>query len=127
MAKSLSNMFRYNIKEKDEVTIAEEMEQIKQYINIQLIRFHGKFQVHYEIDEDVYQCTILKFLLQPIVENAISDGLEPKFNKGYLSVSIQQMAGIIMINIEDDGVGIPEPGLKRLKQSMAQGSGCAAI
>ncbi|WP_141500831.1 cache domain-containing sensor histidine kinase [Paenibacillus luteus] len=111
MARSLSSMYRYNIKSGDEMAIQHEMEQINHYVTIQQIRFFGKFQVNYEIEEELYPYKILKFLIQPIVENAFYHGLEPKGGKGVLSISIRKSGHLILIRVQDDGVGIAEEKL----------------
>ncbi|NOU94992.1 HAMP domain-containing protein [Paenibacillus sp. LMG 31456] len=114
MARSLSDMYRYNIKTGDEATIHNELEQIKNYIGIQQIRFLGKFQVVYEIEEDLLPYKILKFLLQPLVENSFYHGLEPKGGKGTLIISITKKGHLLHIRVEDDGVGMNEQKLAEL-------------
>jgi two-component system sensor histidine kinase YesM len=111
MARSLSSMYRYNIKSGDEMAIQHEMEQINHYVTIQQIRFFGKFQVNYEIEEELYPYKILKFLIQPIVENAFYHGLEPKGGKGILSISVRKSGHLVLIRVQDDGVGIAEEKL----------------
>ncbi|MCR8658566.1 cache domain-containing sensor histidine kinase [Paenibacillus endoradicis] len=111
MARSLSAMYRYNIKTGDEMEIQHEIEQINNYVTIQQIRFFGKFQVIYDIEEELYPYKILKFLVQPIVENAFYHGLEPKGGKGILSISIRKSGHLIVIRVQDDGVGIAEDKL----------------
>jgi two-component system sensor histidine kinase YesM len=114
MARSLSDMYRYNIKTGDEATLQNELEQLKNYIGIQQIRFLGKFQVVYEIDEVLLPYKILKFLLQPLVENSFYHGLEPKGGKGTLIISITQKGHLLHIRVEDDGVGMDEQKLSEL-------------
>ncbi|MCU6793027.1 sensor histidine kinase [Paenibacillus sp. WQ 127069] len=116
MARSLSDMYRYNIKTGDEATLHNELEQIKNYIRIQQIRFLGKFQVVYEIDEALLPYKILKFLLQPLVENSFYHGLEPKGGKGTLILSITQKGHLLHIRVEDDGVGMDEHKLGELNE-----------
>lgn len=106
MTRSLSSMYRYNIKYGDEVTIDKELEQMANYINIQQIRFLNKFRVEYRIDPAVRSCKILKFLIQPIVENSFYHGLEPKGGQGMLMLTIVQQGNKLYIRIEDDGIGI---------------------
>ncbi|TBL78649.1 sensor histidine kinase [Paenibacillus thalictri] len=115
MAKSLSSMYRYNIKTGDESSIERELEQIKHYIHIQQIRFLGKFQVEYRVDEELLPCRILKFLLQPLVENAFYHGLEPKGGKGKLAIIIEKRGQLLFIRVEDDGLGMSVQKLAELK------------
>jgi two-component system sensor histidine kinase YesM len=119
MARSLSDMYRYNIKTGDEATIHNELEQIKNYISIQQIRFLGKFQVVYDIDEELFSYKILKFLLQPLVENSFYHGLEPKGGKGTLLISIIKKGHLLHIRVEDDGVGMSAEKITELNAIFA--------
>jgi len=114
MTRSLSSMYRYNIKYGDEVTIEKELEQIDNYIKIQQIRFLNKFSVEYRVDPDVLPCKILKFLIQPLVENSFYHGLEPKGGKGTLTLSIERRGNTLYIRIEDDGVGMSDDKIAEL-------------
>lgn len=120
MAKSLSELYRYNVKYGEVVEIRKELEQIKNYINIQQIRFPGKFNVTYQIDPDVLSQKMLKFLIQPIIENSFFHGLEPKIGKGNLILSIQMINQAIVIRVEDDGVGIPQNVMEKLKRMLQE-------
>lgn len=115
MTKSLSSIYRYNVKYGDVVTIGQELEHIEHYIQIQQIRFFNKFQVEYDIDKDVMTCTILKFLIQPIIENSFYHGLEPKGGTGKLRLTIRRHHQFLYICVYDDGVGIPGEKLSELK------------
>ena len=117
MTKSLSSMYRYNVKSKDHVTIQSELEQIKNYISIQQIRFFNKFKVIYEIDENLLPYKILKFLLQPIIENSFYHGLEPKGGTGTLQLSLKKQGHTIYIKVQDDGMGISEQRLEEIHRS----------
>ncbi|TDF95767.1 sensor histidine kinase [Paenibacillus piri] len=120
MTKALSNLYRYNVKSKDIVTVRSELEQIGNYLKIQQIRFLDKHRVVYDIDEELYDCQILKFLLQPIVENSFQHGLEPKGDHGTLLIGMRRQGNILRIRVEDDGVGIDEAKLEALKTSLVQ-------
>ncbi|MCS7463989.1 sensor histidine kinase [Paenibacillus doosanensis] len=123
MARSLSGMYRYNLKSKDRVTVRMELEQINNYIRIQQIRFVDKFDVKYEIDEAIADYRMLKFLLQPIVENSFHHGLEPKGGKGTLVLSVRKQGHTLHIKIQDDGVGMSERRLEELNRSLRQADG----
>lgn len=115
MTKSLSSIYRYNIKHGDEVTIEKELEQINNYIKIQQIRFYNKFLVEYEISPEVLNYKLLKFLIQPIIENSFYHGLEPKGGAGTLKLTIKRLNHFLFIRIQDNGVGIKEDKLNELK------------
>jgi two-component system sensor histidine kinase YesM len=118
IAKSLASLYRYNLKSKEVVTIESELEQIRNYINIQQLRFVDKVSVNYVVDEDLAQYRILKFLIQPIVENSYYHGLERKDGTGALTLSITKVNQSILIRVVDDGIGMNEHELRQLNDSL---------
>lgn len=117
MTAAFGNIVRYSVKGVDMVTISEELNIVKSYIKIQQIRFEDRIDVFYDFTEEVLQCKILKMILQPIVENAIYHGLEPKIDKGCLWISSNiNEDGDIIIKVKDDGIGIDHESLISLKE-----------
>ncbi|HHY70496.1 MAG TPA: sensor histidine kinase [Thermoanaerobacterales bacterium] len=114
MVTALGKFLRYSLnKDSDMVTIKEDIEQVKNYLTIQQIRFGDKIKINFDVDERLYDKKILKFLIQPLVENAIIHGLEPKIGKGFINIKGYIKDDLIVFDIEDDGVGFgrsPKPG-----------------
>lgn len=106
----LGEMFRYsiNIGSSEFISLEKEIKHIENYVYIQKIRFHDKFEVFYNIDESASRCKVLKLILQPIVENAIVHGFEHKTGMGCLEVSAVVCDGRLVISIDDDGKGMTE-------------------
>lgn len=104
----LGDNFRYSLGKNygEFVTVLQELQHIKNYIFIQKTRFGNKFEVYYNIEPEVENKRILRFILQPIVENAIVHGLSNSLGKGALEISIGIENECIIIKIEDDGVGM---------------------
>lgn len=113
-ARCLSAIYRYNLKAPDVVTVGEELEQVRNYVAIQHVRFPGKFQVLYEVDAVANACKMLKSLLQPLVENAFYHGLEPKGGSGVLRIAVKERNRLLNIVVEDDGIGMEEGRVKEL-------------
>ncbi|MFA9376508.1 MAG: sensor histidine kinase [Lachnotalea sp.] len=89
------------------ITIEEELSLLKDYFVIQQYRYGGGISLDYDIDEDVYDCMILCFTLQPLVENALFHGIEPKGEPGKISIQITtNHSKQIDIIILDDGIGM---------------------
>jgi len=116
ISQKLGDMFRYNINSiKNEfVHLSDEINHIKNYIFIQEIRFEGRFEVQYDIPETLMNCRILKFVLQPIVENALSHGLEGKAGKGTISITAEVHENILFLTVKDDGVGMSSERVEQL-------------
>ena len=94
------------------VTIKHELDLINDYFIIQQYRYGGTITLTFRVeDEALLSCQILKFTLQPLVENAIFHGIEPKGTAGSIVIHIyQDETGDIHIDVTDDGVGM-EPEL----------------
>ncbi len=116
MTKALSSMFRYSISQKDSiVTFAQELKNTENYLTIQQYRFFNKFIIIKQLNENdssVMDCKIPNLTIQPIVENAIFHGLEKKSGTGTIKISAYSTLNRIVINIEDDGLGMPEQKVK---------------
>ncbi len=118
MVTILGRMLRYSLNNKDKlVPIASEVKNMKDYLTIQKFRFEDR--IHFTIQEDVdmYQYYSPKFILQPIIENAIKYGLEELF-ECHIGIYIYQEADQICIKIKDNGPGIDENTLVKLKSSL---------
>ncbi len=104
----LGRLLRNTIKMKETVIpIYKELELLKDYIHIQKIRYNDKFEVVFEIDEPMYNYRCLKFILQPIVENAIFHGIEPKEERGTITIRAFQEQDQFIWEVHDNGVGMP--------------------
>ncbi|GMQ56297.1 two-component system sensor histidine kinase YesM [Vallitalea sediminicola] len=115
MAYLLGNLLRETISNKNNVIILEEeMEYIKSYLEIQQISYRDKIEVRFDFDEALMDAVVPKFILQPIVENAIVHGLEKKIGKGIIIVSSKCDAYDMILEVYDDGVGIDKCKIKNI-------------
>ena len=104
----LGEIFRYSLGKNygELVPLEQEMTHIKNYMFIQKIRYGDRLQVFYNIDVDAAHVHIPRFILQPIVENAISHGLSNLTSFGTLEFSAFEKKDRLYIEIEDDGEGM---------------------
>ncbi len=86
-------------------SIRDELIHIKSYIDIQNVRFSGKFDVAFEIPEDMLDRRIINLTLQPLVENCIVHAFKGKSGKGHIIITGSQENNDIYISIADDGLG----------------------
>ncbi|MEA4890086.1 MAG: sensor histidine kinase [Clostridiaceae bacterium] len=116
---SLSAIMRYCIKGPDMVLVKDEISCIQKYLNIISIRFGSRFTYSINIEPDIYMMPIPRFLLQPVVENAIYHGLEPKPAQGALDIQgyLSENQHIVF-QIKDDGVGMKIEELAKLKHEL---------
>jgi two-component system sensor histidine kinase YesM len=121
-----SESFRNCLELKDLITIAEEIDFLEKYMKIQEYRYGNKISFVHSIDDDLLSENIPVLLLQPLVENAVYHGLEPKIGSGYVKVTALRNENRLVLTVEDNGVGISEQRLRELREKVFQ-SGAAAI
>ncbi|WP_455614946.1 cache domain-containing sensor histidine kinase [Eisenbergiella sp.] len=116
---SLSKLFRYNVKGDELVTVKEVIKNLREYALIIDYRFMGKFKVQIQAEETLLQQVLPKMLVQPLVENAVLHGLEPKMEKGQVDVRFSDDGEEgIRITVEDDGCGMKKEELAALRAQM---------
>lgn len=92
------------------VTLATEIDYVRNYVNIQSYKYCDKFEVFYDVAPDVQGCLLPPFTLQPIVENAIIHGIEPKDGQGSIWISAARVGDEVICTVTDNGVGMPPEG-----------------
>lgn len=108
MTIALAELLRATIKKESFITLREEINTVKDYLLIQQERFGDKISAEYFVEEDAYSCMVPNFILQPVIENAIIHGLEPKIEKGKVSINISIQDEFLTFLVEDNGVGMDE-------------------
>ncbi len=91
----------------NKITLADEIDMLKNYIHLEMLRFENKFDFNIVADRnvDLEDIEIPSLLIQPYVENAILHGLYNKDGKGTLWIRIKEENEVVIFEIEDDGVG----------------------
>lgn len=123
MTTALSRLMRSISKDtKQIVSLQEEIDLLDNYFLIQKYRYGGTISLRYEIDDTLRACQILKFTLQPIVENAIFHGIEPKGEAGCILIKaykkcLNNQQEALCIEITDNGVGMNEQQVATLLSS----------
>ena len=119
IADSLSQIMRYSIKGSEIVTLDQEIRIIEQYLSIISIRFDNRFSFIIDIPESTRTIKLPRFILQPIVENAVYHGLEPKYGPGELHIYCRNEPGQLQICIQDNGVGIDRDQLSEIDRQLS--------
>lgn len=105
LAENLAVILRKSISSRPFITLREELETIESYVEIQKIRFTGRFLYETEIPDQLEDCMVPKMILQPLVENAIIHGLDG-CGHGYICIYAFQKEGILNISVTDNGCGM---------------------
>lgn len=113
---SLAKMLRYNMRDHTIVTLKEEAEHVKQYLDLQKERFGEQLEVTYQWDDQVLNDRVPKMILQPLVENYFKHGADPRLGPGKIRITACRIReGIVRIEVENNGASIPENELEQLQ------------
>lgn len=115
MTSALARLLRQSISnDKEQVTMAEEMNYVQSYLTIQKLRYKDKLEYSIELEPEIRYVKIIKLAIQPLVENAIYHGLKYKESKGNLDVRGFARGNKVYITITDDGGGMDEETLAHI-------------
>lgn len=122
---SLSKFYRTTLnKGRSVIPIREEIENIRAYLDIQLIMHDHSFDLEFEIDDNLPDLFMVNLILQPIVENAIEHGIDHKKNgRGLLRVTGRLSGDTVEFRIADNGSGMAESEVSRILAEDTEGYG----
>jgi two-component system LytT family sensor kinase len=120
----LANILRALLKDHDSyVLLRDELNFTDDYLGIEVVRFGAdKLKVVKEIDATTLELPVPSMILQPLIENSIKHGLEPRISGGTITIRSRLDSGKLLIEVEDDGVGIA-PGRSHSSGVLRQGTG----
>jgi len=109
MALALSESFKISLnKGRETIPVFKELKHIEHYMTIQNIRYNGRFRYEVDVHPSILGIEMLKLILQPLVENAIYHGLEPKVGEGSIRIEGRKEGDYLYFAVEDDGVGMED-------------------
>lgn len=100
------------------ITVEDEINLLKAYVEIEMIRFENMFLVEYDLDENAFSYRMIKIILQPIAENTINHGIAPKDCRGTMVVRLRQDESNLIFTIIDDGVGMSRTTLDNISKGL---------
>jgi len=120
MAQSLGRILRYNLRGGPTVRLRDEVEQVETYLSIEKIRHADRIDWHIQVDEAALSCQVLKFILQPIVENCVLHGFRNQDVQGLITLSAAVSDVQLHIFISDNGSGISVQRLAEINEKLRQ-------
>lgn len=118
MINALTNIFRIGLNSgRDYIKLSEEIRYISNYLYIQKVRYGEKVTYEIDIEETCQKVAVPKFLLQPLVENAIYHGVKQKRGAGFLKVEVKRVEeGRMSLSVADNGRGMDKETLQQLEK-----------
>ncbi len=121
---NLSDLLRYSVGSDHQVVgLAVEIEHARAYLKVMEIRYPDRWTVRWNIDPDVMCCGVPRMVLQPILENAVQHGVVPVRRSGVIGVAAHRSADSLVLEVADNGVGMPMGALDALNSELAGSAG----
>lgn len=109
MVTALARLFRISLsKGKNIITVADELEHVRNYLTIQKMRYKNKFSYEITAEPETLPCATIKLIVQPLVENAIYHGVEFMSGDGEIRINAYRDGNDLYIDIIDNGLGMPQ-------------------
>ena len=123
MLSRLSSFLRYTLVNESTgmVTVAQEIETLKLYLEIEKMRFEDRLRTHFHVDPSCDRALLPSLLLQPLVENAIKYAVTPQEEGADISIEVRRQIDRVMINVSDTGPGADAQYKKRADESTGVG------
>ncbi len=119
MVGSLSEFFRVSLnKGKEIVSIREELQHVTSYLEIQQVRYQDILTYEINVAKDIYNYSIPKITIQPIVENALYHGIKNRRGGGKITITGVENKDELTILVHDDGAGMDEERLKEVREGI---------
>ena len=122
MVGSLSNYFRFSLSRgKNVITLAEEEQHIRSYLEIQQMRYRDLMEYKVDIPDQLKNFILPKLTLQPLVENALYHGIKNRRRKGFIRLTGRAQNERLILEVADDGPGMTEERLDEVRASLTDG------
>ncbi len=112
MLYSMAALFQSQLKEADVITLAQELHYAKRYMELFEYRYHDKFIWKVSCGDSFLQVPIIKFVVQPVLENYFEYGIRLEANDNIINLSVKEIGKFILILVEDNGRGMTEPEME---------------
>lgn len=120
MLYNLAVIFRSQVKESNIITIAKELYYCKKYLEVFEFRYADKFRFDIDCREEYMEKPVMKFIVQPIVENYFVHGIRLKEEDNYLFIRVWEEEEAMVISVEDNGRGMTEEKMKEKNQELRE-------
>ena len=120
MIGDLSDLLRMSFEklEVQEISLKQELEVLRKYLEIEQMRFQERLKVEMRIAPETLDASVPNMILQPLVENAIKHGLAPRSEGGKIEIGAARNNGSLNLTVSDDGIGVPFGDLENLSEGV---------
>ena len=119
MIQNLSEMFRLSLElsESSVISLGKELEHLEKYVSIEKYRFGDKIRIQMNIQDNIQHIQVIKFILQPLIENALVHGISKFSGYGNVLVSVYLSGDELVYDVRDDGCGADPERIQQILNS----------
>lgn len=120
MIGDLSDLLRLSFEklEVQEISLKQELEFLRKYLEIEQMRFQDRLRVEMEISPETLDASVPNMILQPLVENAIKHGIAPRSTGGKIEIGAVRNNGTLELSVCDNGIGVPFKDVENLSEGV---------
>ena len=115
----LGDLMRFNLDNASTVRLIDEINAVDSYFKILKYRYQDKFSYEINIDEELYDCEVLKFTIQPFVENSVKHGFANKKGQWEVIIMAKKVNDDVVLIIRDNGMGMSDEKLSKIKDQLS--------
>jgi len=116
----MADMLRYSLRGEEETVLSDEINSVNDYFIIQKIRFADRINIYYDIPEGLESVRVIRFLLQPLVENVVKHIISKDMEKHLIVISAKKCNDMLKIEVIDDGEGLEEEKKQHLIEILSE-------
>ncbi|MFC5470937.1 sensor histidine kinase [Cohnella suwonensis] len=123
VTESLSKLMHIAMKDHSFITVAEELDYLQCYMNIQEFKYSNKFTYSVSVEDEMMICILPKLLLQPLLENALLHGIGPMKGQGMITLKGYRDGDLLIFRLQDNGVGMTQDAIDKIKSQKGENAG----
>lgn len=120
MLYNMASLFRNMVKGDSTITIRQELEHCKMYLELFKFRYPGVFDYNIVCNEELYNYEVIKFSFQPLIENFIVHGMDMDRSDNYVEIALEDLGEEIKIFITDNGIGIESERIEEINEKISK-------
>jgi two-component sensor histidine kinase len=120
MITNLSDLLRLSLEklEVQEVSLQQELDFLKKYVEIEQMRFHDRLTIEMDVAPDTLDAKVPNMILQPLVENAIKHGIAPLSQGGTVKIVSERENGNLLLSVSDNGIGLKNTDISTIPEGV---------
>lgn len=120
MLYSMSVIFRSQLKDDNVIILVQELHYCKKYMELFEYRYTGKFSFQIDCPEECMNLPVIKFIVQPILENYFAHGIRSELEGNWVHIYVEAERPVLKIHVVDNGIGMTDEDLEQMNRRLRE-------